>query len=131
MTTTEADLRALLDTEQACLWSDLADALRNAMNGIWSIGAESASMRVVRNVRAIGPIHPDRVHWPLVAGGVYDMLCGFAGVQPIHYDQAEFEETERVMARHVQDRAADVVFSAMTPTRQQMLHYRRAISSRD
>lgn len=123
----ETEALALLDYEQERLWDDLNEALRMAINGVWSIGAEGKAHRVVCNVRLIGPIDSGRIAWPLYTSGIYDMLCGFAGREPIHLDQAEFERCDLMMRKH-HCRPAAEEHALRAATRREVLRYRPSLT---
>lgn len=68
--------------EQACLWSDLDEAIRRAANGVWSMGCESVSSRIAGCIKATGHVTPwSEVPWNLATGGVYEALVGIAGAE--------------------------------------------------
>ena len=65
----------LLDWTQECLWDNLRGALRMAVNGYWSMSAESAVRNIVWIARVRGVTDPGKVSIPLLASGVYHTVC--------------------------------------------------------
>lgn len=71
------DQAALLEwakEEQVDLWGRLVDAIDRAINGVWSIEAESIAGSIVRCARIIGATPPTAISWDLVTSGLYEAI---------------------------------------------------------
>ena len=71
---TGRDLRRFVRGTQASDWEALDQALRDAINGVWSMAASNLAARIVAAARLVGPTPPTSVPWRLVSGGVYDAV---------------------------------------------------------
>ena len=69
--------------EQEYLWSDLDDAIRQALNGVWSMQAANVLIRLTRLVKIIGPADPKSVPWTMLAGGLYRIVLDLAGYEKL------------------------------------------------
>lgn len=84
----------LLELEQQHLWNDLNNDVRMAINGVWSIAAESRAWRIVRIARFIGPTDWVDVPLSLLMGGVYQAILKKAGFE-------DFDPTPEELAPYV------------------------------
>lgn len=103
MSDREAALEAWVRKEQAVLWSVLSSSIREAINGVWSIAAESAVLRIVEAARLVGPVRAGEVSWPLVASGVFARVLTQAGIAlpDDHPSTADaWDEWEALMVQH-------------------------------
>lgn len=101
MTATEAELRAFVVDAQADAWDRLDKALRAAINGVWSMGAEGEAQHIVRAARLVGPTPWGQVQWPLVRGGVYEAVLTAGGLPAVVPDEAETAGFDALMEQHV------------------------------
>ncbi|MER7361902.1 hypothetical protein [Nonomuraea wenchangensis] len=63
------------------LWGDLADAMRDARNGCWSVGCEDVAHRIAVLTRALGKATPwQQVQIELLETGVYQRFHDLSGV---------------------------------------------------
>jgi len=84
--------------EQADLWSDLDNAIQTAVNGAWSMHASNVARRIVSAARLVGPTPHGEIPWPLVAGGVYEAVYTAGGVPADVLDEAEWQQSDALMA---------------------------------
>lgn len=54
MTAEPLDSASVLRDEQLCLWTDLDEAQRRAINGMWSIECDNLCERIIAIARIIG-----------------------------------------------------------------------------
>ena len=98
--TTGRALRRFVRGTQASDWDALDQALRDAINGVWSMTASNLAARIVAAARLVGPTPPKSVPWRLVSGGVYDAVLD-AGKVPHASLTPEFvAETDARMAEY-------------------------------
>lgn len=86
--------------EQSALWTDLAAAIRSAVNGVWSMRAGDVTKRIVQAARLVGPTPYEEVEWSLLAGGVYEAVLAAGGVAATLPDEAEWQRLDALMAGH-------------------------------
>lgn len=91
--------------EQACLWHDLDEAIRQAINGAWSMGAANVAQRIVGAARLVGATPPGEVPWRLAAGGVYEAVLTAGGLTPEMPDDDEWRRLDALMRNHGGPRA--------------------------
>lgn len=86
--------------ELAMLWSDLTNARRSALNGVWSIRCENVAYRIVMLSRFVGPTSWQDVDVDLLLDGVYAKVYDEAGIDypPIDWDRVR-EVKDRIMQR--------------------------------
>ncbi len=94
------DLMDAVRWEVRCLWDDLADAVRLARSGVWSIGCEHLAARIVGLSRHAGALPWEHVSVHLLRAGVYERVYREAGIDipPIDWDRVSQTE-ERLAAR--------------------------------
>lgn len=80
--------------EQADLWDELHDAIRCAVDGVWSMRASNVARRIIGAARLVGPTAHGGVPWPLLAGGVYEAVLN-AGATPV-IDLPDAQEWRRL-----------------------------------
>lgn len=96
-----AALEAFVRDEQVHLWTDLDEAIRSAINGVWSMRAANVACRIVVAARLVGPTPNGEAPWTLVAGGVYEAVLNAGGVTPdLPPDEAEWQRLDALMADH-------------------------------
>jgi len=94
------DLAEWVAEEQATLWHDLDDALRGAINGVWSIEAGGIAGRIISAARLVGPTPTDSLPYRFVAGGVYEAILAAGGIAAPMPDAAEFDRLDAMMEKH-------------------------------
>lgn len=62
------------------LWGDLDSAYHDASNGIWSMGCEGITTRIVVLTRIAGPVSWESVGYPLILNGLFDGILTAAGI---------------------------------------------------
>jgi hypothetical protein len=74
--------------ELVCLWGDLAEARRSAMNGVWSIACDGIVERVVALSRHVGAVPWGEVDVDLISVGLYERIHAEAGLEhpPVDWD---------------------------------------------
>jgi hypothetical protein len=92
-----ATLRALALASQAHRWDDLAEDIRRAQNGAWSMACEGTVCELLASIRVVGAVRPGHIPWPLLAGGVYAAVLDLA---EIPYDPTEWQAWEARMRPH-------------------------------
>lgn len=100
--------------DQELLWSQLADAIDNATNRVWSIACEHIVSRIVENVALIGPIHRDRVPWPMLGGGIYFAVLDALELEMEEVTEDEWLKYEKLMAAYGRNRQALIERYAQT-----------------
>jgi hypothetical protein len=83
------ELEAMLKHLQAGLWEELNRALYNAINGTWSVGCDSVVAKIAPVARMVGPTEPSKVHWKILAGGLYEAILVKAGVEVPEFDLSD------------------------------------------
>jgi hypothetical protein len=75
--------------EVNCLWSDLNDATRQAVNGSWSMACDDIASRIVGLGRFVGALPWEHVQVDLLRSGVYERVYRGAGLEyePIDWDR--------------------------------------------
>lgn len=99
----EAPVRAMaawISGQQLALWSDLDDAIRNAINGIWSIAAGHATRAIISAATLIGAAPYDSVPWTLLAGGIYDAVLTGGNIPHEMPDAEEWARLDELMTQH-------------------------------
>lgn len=76
-----ADLRQAVRDELECLWTDLAEARRNALNGQWSVGCDNLAERIISLSRLAGATPWENVEIPLLLDGIYQGILTDAGIE--------------------------------------------------
>lgn len=91
--------------EQACLWGDLNDAVRDAIGGCWSIRCGNVAHRIQSLARLVGATPWDEVSVVLLRSGVYERLLREVGIEPDRIDwnvvarcEARIAESARAVA---------------------------------
>jgi hypothetical protein len=74
-------LRAALREELVALWSDMGQARREAINGVWSIHCESLAQRIKSITALVGPTPWDHIGLALLEDGIYQQLHAEMGVE--------------------------------------------------
>lgn len=69
-----SQLTKLLKVEQENLWMDLFWALRNSVNGEWSIDAENKVKRIMLIASEVGMTPWEKIQTPLLTSGVYNTV---------------------------------------------------------
>ena len=82
------DLTTAARAEVVHLWSDLAEARRNANRGCWSMGCENVAYRIVMLSRIVGATDSGEIDVDVVLDGLYERLHREAGIvhPPIDWD---------------------------------------------
>lgn len=65
----------MLDAAQRWAWEKLDNDLRWAINGHWSIAAETTVSHIVWLARQTGVVEPLGIQIPLLKSGVYQAVC--------------------------------------------------------
>ncbi|MGW7350920.1 hypothetical protein [Streptomyces sp. NPDC054784] len=81
MTVDAERLEAAAREELVCLWGDLDEARRRALNGVWSMGCDGLVERIKRLTVLVGPTPWDEIQLPLLEDGVYQRLHAELGVE--------------------------------------------------
>lgn len=97
---TEPTLDKWITDEQESLWNDLDLAIRDAVNGVWSMSAEDIASRIIGAARIVGPTPTGSVPYSLVSGGVYEAVLLAGGITPPMPDDAEWERLDALMEKH-------------------------------
>jgi hypothetical protein len=84
------------------LWSDLAEAVRMAHKGCWSVGCDNVAFRIILLSRLAGAAHWRDVRYPLLLDGTYQGLMTDAGIP-----HEEPGEEDLQMMRALMDRWRD------------------------
>lgn len=93
-------LRAFVRSEQYDLWTDLDEAITEAINGVWSIKAYNLAQRIVWAAELVGPTEHDKVSWLIIAGGVYEAVLRAGELPVVLPDEAEWAQLEVLMAEY-------------------------------
>ena len=96
--TTGRALRRFVRKTQASDWEALDQALRDAIDGVWSMAASNLAARIVAAARLVGPTPPKSVPWRLVSGGVYDAVLDVGEVPHASLTPEFVAETDARMA---------------------------------
>lgn len=96
--THSADLTQLARREVGYLWSDMADASRNAINTTWSINMSNIAGRIVALSRHTGALPWVHVSTALLRAGIYQRVYDNTALTypPIDWDRVA--ESERRIA---------------------------------
>lgn len=83
-------LEEALRDELASLWGDLERAVREALNGVWSIQCDGLAARIQTITELVGPTSPEQISYGLLLEGVdtYERLHAEIGV---HIDRDELD----------------------------------------
>ena len=73
-------LEAVAREELACLWGDLDEARRSAINGSWSVRCDSLEERIKDLARVVGPTPWERIQIPLLELGIYQRIHADLGI---------------------------------------------------
>lgn len=87
-------LASWIRQEQEILWSQLDNAIRSAIDGVWSMECDSTTDRIVEAANLVGPTHRDSAPWTLLAGGVYEAVLSASGIPVVMPDDAEWKLDE-------------------------------------
>ncbi|WP_157253183.1 hypothetical protein [Nonomuraea typhae] len=94
-----ADLEPFTTLEEAAadelmrLWDDLADQIRQARDGCWSIGCEAKSHRIAVLTRALGRATPwQQIPIELLDTGIYQRFHDLMGIAYEHPDMTVVAE---------------------------------------
>ena len=98
--TTGRALRRFVRKTQASDWDALDQALRDAIDGVWSMAASNLAARIVAAARLVGPTPPKSVPWRLVSGGVYDAVLDAGEVPHASLTPKFMAETDARMAEY-------------------------------
>ena len=82
----------LLAKEQDYLWQDLNNDLRMAINGYWSMAADSRVYRIVQIAKLVGVTPPGSIQVPLLKWGIYKAVCDRLDVT---YEQEDLKMYEQ------------------------------------
>lgn len=83
----------MLDHLQHVMWDRLNNDLRQAINGYWSMSAESTVTNIVWLARLQGVISAGNVQIPLLKGGVYHAVCELVPTKAvIDFDLSQYEQ---------------------------------------
>jgi hypothetical protein len=83
----------LLDHMQRVLWYKLNNDLRQAINGYWSIAAESTVHNIVWLARHQGVLSAGHIQVPLLKGGVYHAVCELVPTKAVvDFDLSRYEQ---------------------------------------
>lgn len=87
---------AVVTWEIECLWHDLGDAVRHALNGYWSIAAESVVGRLVFLIRTYPEKAPNWRSIPttVLIAGWFDTIMTAIGVP---YERPDLEEVHALL----------------------------------
>lgn len=86
------DLRRAIRDELANLWGDLHHAMREAIDGNWSIRCDGLQDRITTLTKLVGPTQWQRIQIPLLEQGTYQRIHKEIGVDaPV--DMAKVAET--------------------------------------
>ncbi|MFI7073588.1 hypothetical protein [Micromonospora sediminicola] len=108
MTTPTVDqLTAWVREEQSDLWNDLNEAINRAANGAWSMQAANTARRIITAARLAGATPHGEIPWPLVAGGVYHAIYEAGNIPADVLDEAEWQESDALMAGSAGTRATE------------------------
>ncbi len=108
MTTPAVDqLTEWVREEQADLWHDLNNAIQAAHNGAWSMQTANTARRIIAAARLVGPTPHSEIPWPLVAGGVYHAIYNAGNIPADVLDEAEWQESDALMADSAGTRATE------------------------
>lgn len=131
-TTTEVErLREFARSEQSHLWDELAEAIRRAINGCWSMAASNVARRIVEAARLVGPTPYGNTNWSLVAGGVYAAVLNAGGLTAEVPDEEEWTRLDVLMAEHGGTRQTATASYAATVTAINTDRERRWINGED
>jgi hypothetical protein len=78
--TSKKDLEHYAREAQVAAWDHLNDALRRAINGVWSIECGGFAIEALRAARLVGPTPPDEVPSNLVGSGIYAQLLALIDI---------------------------------------------------
>lgn len=83
----------LLDHMQAVMWAHLNNDLRHAINGYWSMAAESTVNSIVLLARHRGVLPAGSIQVALLKSGVYAAVCELIGTKcVIDFDLSRYEQ---------------------------------------
>lgn len=114
LTSGHEEMAAWVRDEQDALWRELDEAIRRAVNGVWSIQAGYVARRIVEAARLVGPTHPDGVLWRLTGSGIYDTLLDVGEIEHEPLTPEYLRETEALMSEHGGSQEALRIQSAAT-----------------
>ena len=83
-----------LRDELVNLWSDLGEQRSHALDGVWSMGCNWVTGRIVRLTRLVGPTPWEKVPTTLLLDGTYAGILDQIGVP---YERPDLDEVVRVM----------------------------------
>ena len=89
------DVAAAARIELVNLWSDLDEARRRALNGIWSMQCSNVAYRIVMLSRVVGACPWGEVGVTVLLDGLYERLHQEAGVE---YGPIDWERVREVAA---------------------------------
>jgi hypothetical protein len=87
-----SDVVTAVQEELADLWADLDAAVREALNGSWSIGCQNIADRIMRLTPLVGPTPWGQVQVPLLLSGTYQRLTSAMGCRV----EVSMDEVHRV-----------------------------------
>lgn len=88
-----ADLTEAARYELRCLWGDLDQARRYAINGVWSMQCDGLVARIVTLSRLAGPTNWGDIQVNLLQDGTYQGILQAAGIS---FDPPDMAEVARV-----------------------------------
>lgn len=92
------DLATAVRAELVALWSDLENAERDALNGIWSMQCDWITERIVTLSRLVGATPWDEIQIPLLQSGLYEGILRSAGIA---FTPPDMAEVNRIAAEQV------------------------------
>lgn len=93
-----ARLEEVAREELACLWGDLNEARRSAINGEWSIKCDNLTERIKDLTKILGPTPWDEIQIPLLEAGVYQRIHAELGID-VPEVRPDMEEVADIRAR--------------------------------
>jgi len=109
------DVRRYIDEIQARQWELLERSLDSAINGAWSMDAETNATLALQAARLTKPLSQDEVSWNLVAGGVYDRLLEIAEI-PNPMSEEDWARYEKIMTDYRPAYARGLLFDRYKAT---------------
>jgi hypothetical protein len=92
------DIAAACRWELECLWDDLSQAVRSALNGTWSMKCDSLEDRIKRLTPLVGPTRWEAIQIHLIESGVYQRIHSEIGVE-VSPDMEQVAETRAYITK--------------------------------
>lgn len=87
--------------ELQCLWEDLEQAQRYAMDRVWSIACEDIAQRIVDATSLVGPVSWRNIGMTLIVNGWFERMNNRIGINnPDLPTSADLKETVNLMERY-------------------------------